>query len=89
MGLDSLGNKSKMNEDETTNDGLGQFITKLWGSEIACADELGISPRTIRNWKTQTPRGMLKHAPEIVAKHNITWTQLAGEIVYQEETIKK
>jgi len=69
--------------------GLGEFIIKLWGSEQACAEELGISPRTIRNWKTQTPRGMLKHAPEIVEKHNITWTQLAGEILYQEEKISE
>lgn len=89
MGLDSLGNKSKMKQNEKQNTGLAEFINKLWGSEGACADELGISPRTIRNWKTQTPRGMLKHAPEIVAKHDITWTQLAGEILHQEDIISQ
>jgi len=78
-----------MKNETIKQSGLGEFINKLWGTETACAAELGISARTIRNWKTQTPRGMLKHAPEIVAKHNITWTQLAGEILHQEDIISQ
>lgn len=68
-------------------EGLDKFIVKLYGSRKAAADALGVSDRTINNWVNQNPRGLLKHGPEIIATKNITWTQLAGEVLYQEENL--
>jgi len=31
---------------------------------------------------------MLKYAPEIVAKKDITWTQLAGEVLARENELQ-
>lgn len=70
-------------------EGLAAFICKHFGTETKCADELGVSQRTIRNWKTSNPRGILKHGPEIVRGKNVTWTQLAGEVLYQEEMLNR
>ena len=59
---------------------MKQFIFKHFGSVSNCADELGVS---------KNPRGVLKHAPEIVASKNITWTQLSGEVLFQEDELVK
>jgi hypothetical protein len=71
-----------------TND-LKKFIFKKFGSSIKCARALEISPQTVLNWHTKNPRAMLKHAPEIVAKCDTTWTQLAGEVLAREEELNR
>lgn len=68
---------------------LKKFIKKQFGTQTECAEELGVTKMTVYHWHTQNPRGMLKHAPEIVAKCNTTWTQLAGEILSREEELNK
>ena len=61
-----------------------KFISKHWGGPAPCARDLGVTRQTVVNWMTSNPRGILKHAPEIVARHNVTWTQLSGEVLYAE-----
>lgn len=66
-----------------------EFIDKHWGGPAPCARELGVTRQTVVNWMTKNPRGMLKFAPEIVARHNLTWTQLSGEVLYAEGMLKE
>lgn len=68
---------------------LKKFIKKHYGSQAVCAEELGVTKMTVYHWHTRNPRGMFKYAPEIVARCNTTWTQLAGEILAREEELKK
>ena len=68
---------------------LKKLIRKQFGSQINCARALNVSPQTVFNWSERNPRAMLKHAPEIVAQCNVTWTQLAGEVLNREEELTK
>ena len=68
---------------------MKDFINKHFGSGLECAKELGVTKMTVNNWINKNPRGMLKHAPEIVATKNTTWTQLSGEVLFQEELLTK
>ena len=68
---------------------MKSFITKHFGTCSACAEELGVTKMTVNNWINKNPRGMLKHAPEIVSTKNTTWTQLSGEVLFQEELLIK
>jgi len=71
-----------------TND-FKKFIKKHYGTQANCAKELGVTTMTVYHWQTSNPRGMLKHAPEIVNKCNTTWTQLAGEVLHREEELNQ
>lgn len=68
---------------------LKDFIRKHFGSNANCAEQLGVTSMTVNNWINKNPRGMLKYAPEIVSIKNITWTQLSGEVLFQEDELKK
>ena len=68
---------------------MKSFILKHFGSGSSCAEELGVTKMTVNNWINKNPRGILKHAPEIVATKNTTWTQLSGEVLFQEEILNK
>jgi len=67
---------------------MRDFIKKHWGTNKKCAEELGVDPNTVTNWIKRNPRGILKHAPEIVATKNITHLQLHGEVEWREHEIK-
>ena len=71
------------------NNDLKKLIKKLYGSQLNCSESLGVTTQTVHNWHDKNPRGMLKYAPEIVAQCNITWTQLAGEVLAREDELKK
>jgi hypothetical protein len=79
-------NHTTMSKRILDND-LKKLIKKLYGSQLNCSTRLGVTPQTVHNWHDKNPRGMLKFAPEIVAQCNITWTQLAGEVLMREETL--
>lgn len=64
---------------------LPKFIRKHFGSVEGCSSELNVTSQTVYNWCSKNPRGMLKHAPEIVHTKDITWTQLSGEVLYHED----
>lgn len=68
---------------------LKKYIIKHYGTDTACAKALGITRQTVNNWVTKNPRGMLKFAPEIVAKNDTTWTQLSGEVLNREDELNK
>lgn len=67
---------------------MKKFIKKTYGSNVRMAKELGISPQTVTNWISSNPRGMLRHAPEIVANTNTTYHKLAMEVLYHEEYLR-
>ena len=56
----------------------------LYGSQKACAEELGVTTATVQNWIKKNPRGILRHAPEIIRYKNTTFTQLMGEVMFRE-----
>lgn len=65
------------------------YLIKHFGSLAQCAEELGVTPVTVRNWVRKNPRGILKHAPEIIATKDTTYLQLQGEVMVREEEIQK
>ena len=67
---------------------MRDFIKKHWGTNKKCAEELGVTPHTVTNWIQRNPRGILKHAAEIVATKNTTYLQLNGEVEWREHEIK-
>tara|TARA_R110000787_G_scaffold85190_1_gene181982 strand:+ start:270 stop:512 length:243 start_codon:yes stop_codon:yes gene_type:complete len=69
------------------NNDLKKLIKKIYGSQLNCSIRLGVTPQTVHNWHDKNPRGMLKFAPEIVCQCDITWTQLAGEVLMRENEI--
>jgi len=60
------------------------YIKKLYGTQKACATELGVTTATVQNWIKKNPRAMLVHAPEIVRHKDTTFTQLIGEVLFRE-----
>lgn len=65
------------------------YLIKHFGSLAKCAEELGVTPVTVRNWVRKNPRGILKHAPEIIATKDTTYLQLQGEVMVRQEEIDK
>jgi predicted transcriptional regulator len=70
---------------------MKEFIRKHFGfgSQKALAAELGVTEQTIGNWIRYNPRGILKHAQQIVEENDITYLQLHGEVEYREHEIKE
>jgi DNA-binding transcriptional regulator YdaS (Cro superfamily) len=60
------------------------YLKTLYGSQKACAEELGVTTATVQNWIKKNPRGILRHAPEIIRYKNTTFTQLMGEVMFRE-----
>lgn len=67
---------------------MRDFIKKHWGTNKKCAEELGVTSATVTNWIRRNPRGILKHAPEIVATKNTTYLQLFGEVEWRIHEIE-
>ena len=68
---------------------MKEFIRKHWGTNKACAAELGVTEQTIGNWIRYNPRGILKHAKQIVEENDISYLQLHGEVEFREHEIKE
>jgi predicted transcriptional regulator len=68
---------------------MKEFIRKHFGSQKALAAELGVTEQTVGNWLRYNPRGILKHAKQIVEENDITYLQLHGEVEYREHEIKE
>ena len=60
------------------------YLKTLYGSQKACAEELGVTTATVQNWIKKNPRGILRHAPEIIRYKDTTFTQLMGEGMFRE-----
>jgi len=43
----------------------------------------------VGNWLRYNPRGILKHAQQIVEEKNTTYLQLHGEVEYREHELKE
>jgi len=67
---------------------MKDYIKKHFGSQKQCAEELGVTEQTVTNWMKRNPRGILKHAKEIVETKNTTYLQLHGEVEYREHELK-
>lgn len=69
------------------DESMKSYIHKHFGTIVQCADELGVTTQTVQNWIQRNPRGILKHAPEIIAQKDTTYLQLEGEVLYREHEI--
>lgn len=65
------------------------YLKTLYGSQKACAEELGVTTATVQNWIKKNPRGILRHAPEIIKYKNTTFTQLMGEVMFREYELEE
>lgn len=63
---------------------MKSYIKTLYGSQKACAEQLGVTTATVQNWIKKNPRGILRHAPEIIRYKDTTFTQLMGEVMFRE-----
>lgn len=68
---------------------MRDFIKKHYGTQKQCAEELGVTEQTVGNWLRRNPRGILKHAKQIVEQKNTTYLQLHGEVEYREHEIQE
>lgn len=66
---------------------MKEFIKKHWGTYNECAEHLGVTRSTVSNWIHKNPRGILKHAKEIVETKNTTYLQIHGEVEFREHEI--
>ena len=66
---------------------LKEYIIKLYGTQQACADALGVDRRTIHRWIYEEPKRMIRYADKIVKTADTTKIQLIGEILYQDEQL--
>jgi predicted transcriptional regulator len=66
---------------------MKEFIKEHWGTNKQCAIELGVTPATVSNWIRRNPRGILKHAAEIVNTKNTTYIELHGEVEHRVHEI--
>ena len=53
------------------------------------ANELGVTPETIRSWISRNPRGILKYSPEIVKEKNVTASQIVWEVMHHERYLQE
>jgi len=67
---------------------MKEYIHKHFGTIVQCARELDVTTQTVQNWIQKNPRGILKHAPEILKKYNTTYLELEGEVLHSEDAIK-
>ena len=74
-----------------------QIIQKLRQAEVelarggtvgAVCKQLGVTEQTVGNWLRYNPRGILKHAKQIVEEKNTTYLQLHGEVEYREHELE-
>jgi hypothetical protein len=49
---------------------LKQYIKTHWQSDENAAADLGVSLRTIKNWTSVNPSGILKHTGQIIHRVN-------------------
>lgn len=68
---------------------MKSYLKNLYGSQKACAEELGVTTATVQNWIKKNPRGILRHAPEIIRYKNTTFTQLMGEVMFREYELEE
>tara|TARA_A100001201_G_scaffold20810_1_gene23138 strand:+ start:325 stop:546 length:222 start_codon:yes stop_codon:yes gene_type:complete len=66
---------------------LKEYIQKLYGTQQACADALGVDRRTVHRWIYEDPKRMIRYADAIVKTSDTTKIQLIGEILYQDEQL--
>lgn len=67
---------------------MKSYIKKHFGTIRSCASELGVTTQTVQNWIRRNPRGILKHAPEIIAQKDTTYLQLQGEVMHRQHEIE-
>ncbi len=66
---------------------LKEYIKKLYGTQQACANALGVDRRTVHRWINEEPKRMIRYADTIVKTADTTKIQLIGEILYQDEQL--
>jgi predicted site-specific integrase-resolvase len=62
-------------------------MLRLYGTNKACYESLGVNRSTLYRWINQDPMRMLKYCDKIAKQTDTTKLQLEGEILYQDEQI--
>ena len=64
---------------------LKQYIKAHWQSDENAAADLGVSLRTIKNWTSVNPSGILKHSGKIMQRKGIEVLDLFDAVAQSME----
>jgi len=64
---------------------LKQYIKAHWQSDEKAAADLGVSLRTIKNWTSVNPSGILKHSGKIMQRKGIEVLDLFDAVAQSME----
>jgi hypothetical protein len=67
--------------------GLKKYMLRLYGTNKACYESLGVNRSTLYRWLNQDPMRMLRYCDKIAKQTDTTKLQLEGEILYHDELI--
>jgi len=68
---------------------LKQYIKTHWQSDEKAAADLGVSLRTIKNWTSVNPSGILKHSGKIMQRKGIEVLELFDAVAQSMEQINE
>ena len=68
---------------------LKQYIKTHWQSDEKAAADLGVSLRTIKNWTSVNPSGILKHSGKIMQRKGIEVLDLFDAVAQSMEQINE
>lgn len=68
---------------------LKQYIKANWQSDENAAADLGVSLRTIKNWTSVNPSGILKHSGQIVKRQDMEVLELFDAVARSIEQINE
>ena len=68
---------------------LKEYIKANWQSDENAAADLGVSLRTIKNWTSVNPSGILKHSGQIVKRQDMEVLELFDAVARSIEQINE
>jgi len=68
---------------------LKQYIKTHWQSDENAAADLGVSLRTIKNWTSVNPSGILKHSGKIMQRKGIEVLELFDAVAQSIEQMNR
>ena len=68
---------------------LKQYIKAHWQSDENAAADLGVSLRTIKNWTSVNPSGILKHSGKIMQRKGIEVLELFDAVAQSMEQMNR
>ena len=68
---------------------MKEYIKANWQSDENAAADLGVSLRTIKNWTSVNPSGILKHSGQIVKRQDMEVLELFDAVARSIEQINE